>query len=84
MEEYTREEALSIAIKQLGEQYTGQLDISDILPDDPIYKATKDFKDCWVIAVPQIPTSPLIVGAGRYLIISKFTGKILFDGMAGE
>ena len=76
----TREEALSAAIKYLGEQYLGQVDVNDILPEAPIYKTSKDFENCWVICVP----SPGMIGAGRYLMISKKTGKIIFDGMAGE
>lgn len=76
----TREKALELAIKYLGEQYLGQLDVTDILPEAPTYKTSKDFENCWVISVP----SPGMIGAGRYIMISKKTGKIIFDGMAGE
>jgi hypothetical protein len=80
MGDCTREKALSIAIKYLGEQYLGQLEVTDVLPDEPFYKSSSDFDNCWVIYV----SSPGMIGASRYVLISKKTGKIFFDGMVGE
>jgi hypothetical protein len=80
MNQCSREEALSIAVKYLGEQYLGHLHASDDLPS-PIY-GTKAKKNSWVIAVPQLDS--FYVGGSRFVLISKETGRIIFDGVVGE
>jgi hypothetical protein len=37
--------------------------------------------DCWCFFIPSDDSH---IGAGRYICISKATGEIVFDGMAGE
>jgi hypothetical protein len=77
----SRDQALAIAIKYLGEQYLGMLHVGEDLPSFPLYDREK-LEGGWVIEVPQIGTSH--VGSGRYIVISKDTGGIVFDGMLGE
>ena len=82
---WTKDEALEIAIKYLGEQYLGRLEITDKLSDydsSYMYNA-EEFKHCWVIHVPP-PRPMFMVGAGRVLCISQKSEKIIFDGMVGE
>jgi hypothetical protein len=80
---WTKEEALEIAIKNLGEQYRDKIKITDKLPrSHNIHMAhTGALKNCWVIYVP-FPIQG--VGPSRVLCISKKSGKIIFDGIAGE
>ncbi len=76
----TREAALSIAIKYLGEQYLGQLEVDDKLPDG-IYRGSEEFDNSWSVAVPE---THMRVGGCRYIVISRTTGKIVFDGVMGD
>ena len=81
---WTKDEALEIAIKYLGEQYLGRLEITDKLPDygSLLYLSNyEEFKHCWVIAVPP---PVYMLGAGRVVCISQKSEKIIFDGMVGE
>lgn len=84
MPDCTSEKALSIAIQYLGEQYLGKLQVNDELPAFPIYKTSEEFENSWSIAVPQIAPSPMYVGGSRYILISKKTGKIIFDQIVGD
>ena len=81
---WTKEEALEIAIKHLGEEYREKIKVTDKLPRSRnIYMAnTTGLKHCWVIHVPY-PISTTI-GLGRVVCICKKSGRIIFDGMAGE
>jgi len=80
---WTKEEALEIASKHLGEEYRDKITITDKLPRSRnIHLAyTGALKHCWVIQVPY-PVST--VGPSRVICICKKSGKIFFDGMAGE
>jgi hypothetical protein len=80
---WTKEEALEIAVKHLGEQYRDKTKVSDKLPRSyNIHMAHAGaLKNCWVIHAPYpIPTQ----SPSRVLCICKKSGKILFDGIAGE
>ena len=81
---WTREEAVEIAIRYLGEEYRDKIRVTDKLPRSRnIHMAyTEGLKQCWVIHVPY-PASTTI-GLGRVICICKKSGKIVFDGMAGE
>jgi len=81
---WTREEALEIAIKHLGEEYRDKIKVTDKLPRSRnIHMAhTMGLKQCWVIHVPY-PASTT-VGLGRVICVCKKSGNIIFDGMAGE
>jgi hypothetical protein len=80
---WTKEEAVEIAIKHLGEEYRKTIKITDTLPHSRnIHMAYAGaLKNCWVIQVPY-PVST--VGLDRVLCICKKSGKIIFDSMAGE
>jgi hypothetical protein len=80
---WTKEEALEIAVKYLGEQYRDKIKVTDTLPRSyNIYMARAgELKSCWIIHVP-FPIQG--VGPGRIVCISKKNGNIVFDGMAGE
>jgi len=85
MSECTKEKALEVAIKYLGEQCRGRIEIEDGLSDE--YKhyvygyENLRLDKCWVVYVP--PDTPEI-GASRYICISKATCEIVFDGKVGE
>jgi hypothetical protein len=81
---WTKEEALEIAVKHLGEEYRDKIKITDMLPRSRnIHMAyAEGLKHCWVAHVPY-PVSTTI-GLGRIVCICKKSGKIIFDGMAGE
>ena len=83
MSDCTREAALSIAIKYLGEQYLGQLEVDDKLPSG-IYIGSSEFDNSWSIYVPQRAQHSMFVGGGRYILISKKTGKIICDQVVGD
>jgi hypothetical protein len=82
------DEALKIALRHLvaeaQKRYEGQLGIHDGVPDGlPLYmRSSEDREHCWCIFVPRIEDQ--IIGAGRYICISKDTGEVIFDGWAGE
>lgn len=82
MPDCTREKALSIAIKYLGEQYLGKLQVSDKLPDGQIYNK-EQYHNSWSITVPGISFTCKLDGGSRYIFISKKTGKIIFDETVG-
>lgn len=82
MPDCTREKALSIAIKYLGEQYLGKLHVSDKLPDCLIYNK-EQYHNSWSITVPEVASSCNLDGGSRYIFISKKTGKIVFDEIVG-
>ena len=81
---WTKEEAVEIAIKYLGEEYRDKIKVTDKLPRSRnIHMAhIEGLKHCWVIHVPY-PASTT-VDLGRVICICKKSGKIIFDGMAGE
>jgi hypothetical protein len=54
MTEVTREKALSIAIRYLGEQYLGKLQIDDKLPGYSVYNR-EAYENGWVVQVPEFP-----------------------------
>lgn len=83
----TREEALQVAIKYLGEQYLKLLSVSDIDDKLPEYAAIyrrKEINNCWIICVPALPHESGRLDGGRVICISKDTGKILYDGSDGS
>jgi hypothetical protein len=88
-EHFTKEEALKIALRhwvtEAQKNYEGQVVIHDGVPDGlPLYVRSEAEREyCWCIFVPRIEY-PAIIGAGRYICISKETGAIVFDGYAGE
>lgn len=82
MPDCTREKALAIAIKYLGDQYLGKLQVSDKLPDCLIYNK-EQYHHSWSIKVPEISFPYKLDGGSRYIFISKKTGKIVFDEIVG-
>lgn len=82
MPDCAREKALSIAIKYLGEQYLGKLQVSDKLPDHQIYNK-EQYYNSWSITVPEMAFTCKLDGGSRYIFISKKTGKIIFDEIVG-
>jgi hypothetical protein len=81
---WTKEEALEIAIKHLGEEYRDKIKVTDKLPRSRnIHMAhTTGLKQCWVIHVPY--SASATIGLIRVVCICKKSGKIIFDGITGE
>jgi hypothetical protein len=79
-----KESAKTIALRYLGGQYEGKLEIKE----DVVSKLYCPWRQeapepkAWIIYAPDLNRST--VGASRYLAISKTTGKIVFDGLVGE
>jgi len=75
----TRKQAYDIAIKYLGEQMRGQIEVIKDLPGNHYGNR---LLDSWVVRVPQKgPT--ITTGAGRFICIAKSTGEIVYDGSDG-
>jgi hypothetical protein len=75
---------LDLFVKYLGEQYLGiikQEDIMDGIPDDAGVYRVANMVHCWALYVPELIPR---VGAGRLVAISKDTGKVVCDQVAGE
>lgn len=88
-EKISKDEALKIALRHLvadaQRKYEHGLDPRDGVPDGlPLYgfPSEANREHCWCISVPRI--EGLMLGKSRYICISKETGKVLFDGWAGE
>ena len=81
MDQDDREKALDIAIKFLGEQLREKLKIVDELPSGIYWGDREEYQNCWII---WVPSGMNIVGASRYILISKSTGKVVLDGKFGE
>lgn len=76
----SREEALEIAIKYLGKQHIGELELFDKPPDDLFYGDQDEIRDSWAVYVPSYTT----IGASRFILIAKSTGNIVVDQSVGE
>jgi hypothetical protein len=79
-----KESAMTIALRYLGGQYEGRLEIREDVVSKlywPWRKSSPEPK-AWIVCAPVLQKS--MVEASRYLAISKTTGKIVFDGLVGE
>ena len=79
-DECTREKAMEIAIKYLGTQHEGSLEIDNTLPTTACIYGVERLKNSWVINIPSWTPH---VGEGRIICISKKTGEITYDGSDG-
>jgi hypothetical protein len=79
-----KESAMAIALRHLGDRYEGRLEIrEDVL--SALYwpwRRSAPVPTAWLVFVPDAHRR--VVGAIRYVAISKTTGKIVFDGIVSE
>lgn len=78
----TREKAEEIAIKYLGAQMLGRIQVTDKLPTGGVIYGRDSLSETWVAQVPS-PENFMHVGGGRIICISNSTGKIVYDGSDG-
>lgn len=68
--------------RQILEEYFAKqarhLEISDVDPGG-IYKSSDE--ECWYV---HVPSETHQIGASRFIVISKHTGRIVYDGFVGE
>lgn len=77
-----KRKALEIAKKHNNEPRELKVyKITDTLPDNPVIEYS-GFKNCWYILCAY--EKPLGLHSSRLICVSKATGKILFDGSAGD
>ena len=83
--ELAREIAFRHLSLELQKRCADSLKICDGIPDNiSVYMATAEGRnDFWCISVPNLENT-MHVGGGRYLLISKKNGRVVFDGFAGE
>ena len=77
-----REKALAIA-NQHCLNPSADFQVFERLPDSwSIYNLPDE--SCWFILAPWASKDGLVLRSSRALVISKATGKILYDGQAGD
>jgi hypothetical protein len=77
-----QESAYEIAVKYLGEQVRGKIEVSENLPQGVIY-GRDSLQNSWVVHVPRDRITSMRSGMSRIICISKTNGKIVYDGSDG-
>ncbi len=77
----SQKEALRIVRKHLIEMVPRDFEIQDGPPEGCILYGISGDRPCWSV---RIPSKHIGFGPSHYICICRKTGRIIFDGFAGE